>query len=97
MGIVRAVRAGSIGLGAGILAGAVAGGIGGRIVMRILFLENEGTKGGITENGNEVGGVTSGGTFSLIAFTAFAGAAAGVLYVFMRRWLPGGSVARGLL
>ena len=56
LGIVRAVRAGAIGHGTGILAGAVVGGIGGRILMRILFLENEGTNGGITENGNEVGG-----------------------------------------
>ncbi len=97
LGVVRAVRAGAIGLGTGILVGAVVGGIGGRIVMRILFLENEATKGGITENGNEVGVITSGGTLSLIAFTAFAGATAGVLYVLMRRWLPGGSVARGVL
>ena len=95
--LVRALRTGAIGFGTGMLVGGVVGGLGGRIVMRILFLENRETIGGITENGNEIGVITSGGTASLILFAAFAGAVAGVMYVLVRRWLPGGSVARGLL
>ena len=80
------------------LVAGVVGGIGGRIVMRFLFLQNEATAGLITENGNQVGVITLGGTASLVFFAAlFLGVPAGLVYVVMRRWLPGESLAHGLL
>jgi hypothetical protein len=66
--------------------------------MRFLFRANESTAGLITENGNEVGVVTLGGTASLVFFTAlFLGIPAGLMYVVVRRWLPGASLAHGLV
>ena len=95
---IRVLRLAAVGIGAGVLVAGVVGGIGGRIVMRLLFLGNESTKGSITENGNEVGVITLGGTASLVFFIAlFLGVPGGFMYVVVRRWLPGRWFARGLL
>jgi hypothetical protein len=97
-GTLRSLRMVGVGIGAGVIVAAVVGGAGGRIVMRILFLANDSTKGDITENGNRVGVITLGGTTSLIFFTAlFLGIPAGLGYVLARRWLPGRWVSRGLV
>ena len=94
----RALRLGAIGIGTGVLGAGVVGGFGSRIVMRLLFLGNESTKGSITENGNEVGVITLGGTASLVFFAAlFMGVPAGLMYVLVRRWLTDGWLLRGLL
>jgi hypothetical protein len=94
----RVFRTGTVGLAAGLAAGAVVGGLGGRVVMRLLFLANEETAGGITANGNKVGVFTLGGTLGLILFVAlFMGVPAGMLYVVIRRWLGPTTVARGLV
>jgi hypothetical protein len=94
---LRGLRTAAIGFGAGCLVGALVGGLGARLIMRILFLANGSTRGSITANGNEVGFVTSGGTVALVMVGIATGAAGGILYVLMRRWLPGGALARGLL
>jgi hypothetical protein len=95
---IRVLRVAGVGIGTGVLVAGVVGGIGGRIVMRILFIANDSTKGDITENGNRVGVITLGGTTSLIFFTAlFLGIPAGLGYVLARRWLPGRWLSRGLV
>jgi hypothetical protein len=94
----RVLRLGAIGIGTGVLVAALVGGIGSRIVMRLLFLGNEATKGSITENGNEVGVITLGGTASLVFFIAlFLGVPGGLMYVVTRRWLTESWLVRGLL
>ena len=94
----RVLRLGAIGIGTGVLVAAVVGGIGSRIVMRLLFLGNESTKGSITENGTEVGVITLGGTASLVFFIAlFLGVPGGLMYVVARRWLSESWFVRGLL
>ena len=96
--VTRALRLGAVGIGTGILVAALVGGIGSRIVMRLLFLGNEATKGSITENGNEVGVITFGGTASLVFFIAlFLGVPGGLMYVVARRWLTESWFVRGLL
>lgn len=86
-------------LGAGIAGGLVAGGIGSRLVMRIVAAAGgDPIQGLLTENGNVVGEVTLGGTVALLIFAgAFPGAAAGLFFAAVRRWLPGGTTSKGLL
>ena len=76
------------GLGAGLL---VAGG-GGRLAMRLLAATaGDAAQGRITEAEEVVGEITTGGTIGFLIFTGLIfGAASGVLYVLIRRWLPGG-------
>jgi len=96
--VLRSLRLAAVGIGTGVLVAGVVGGIGGRIAMRVLFLQNELAKGSITENGNEVGVITPGGTVSLVFFTAlFLGVPAGLVYVVVRRWLLGEWFGHGAL
>jgi hypothetical protein len=94
---LRGLRMAAIGFGTGILVGGLVGGLGGRVLMRILFLANDSRKGDFTENGNRVGDITAGGTASLVIVAMFFGAFGGLAYVLVRRWLPRGTVARGLV
>jgi hypothetical protein len=94
----RVLRLAAVGIGTGIIVAGLVGGLGSRIVMRLLFLENDAIKGSITENGNEVGVITLGGTASLVFFAAlFMGVPGGLMYVVVRRWLTQRSLVRGLL
>lgn len=86
------------GLGAGVLMA----GAGGRLVMRLLgFTAGPAAQGRITEADQPVGVITFDGSFGFVVFTAiFFGIGSGILYVFLRRWLPSGRVgglAYGLL
>src|SRR5688500_15983972 len=74
------------GIGSGILIA----GAGGRLAMRLLAATagNE-AQGRLTEADEIVGRITTGGSIGFIVFTAlFFGAATGVLYLLIRRWLP---------
>jgi hypothetical protein len=90
-GVARAWLSGAV---AGALSGAVIGGGGGRIVMRIVYLIDDSTKGARTDFG-DVGEVTLGGTFTLLILCTIAGTMGGLLYIGLRRWLPGRGAARG--
>ncbi|HEX6262741.1 MAG TPA: hypothetical protein VF097_07840, partial [Actinomycetota bacterium] len=79
----------------GALAGTAAGitaAAGSRVAMRISAavahpaLSEAGVR---TENGNVVGVITVGGTLGLILFGTILTAGAGLLYLALRRWLPG--------
>jgi hypothetical protein len=76
------------GVGAGILVA----GAGGRLVMRLLAVTaGSDAQGQITEAEQIVGRITVGGTLGFIVFTGlFFGAASGVAYLLLRRWLPAG-------
>jgi hypothetical protein len=78
----------SSGVGAGILAA----GAGGRLAMRLLAVTAGPTaQGRITEADQVVGRISAEGTLGFIVFTGlFFGAASGVAYLLLRRWLPAG-------
>ena len=86
-----------IGLLAGVVSGALVGGLGGRIAMRISAVAaGEAATGMRTENGNIVGAVTLEGTAGLILFgRVFSGVLGGLLYVAVRRVLPGIGAVNG--
>lgn len=87
----------AVGLFAGVVAGVIVGGIGGRLMMRILTAVNHDLTGARTENGNLAGDITVDGTMSLIIFVGiFAGVFGGLVYVIVRRWMPGSGVWKGL-
>jgi hypothetical protein len=90
---IAALRAGVI---AGAMSGAVFGGVGGRIVMRIVALIDQSAYGVRTDSGATVGEITAGGTIGLTIVTMLAAIICGVLYIALRRWLPGSGVVRGL-
>ena len=87
-----------IGVLASIAAGIVVGGIGARLIMRILAMVNEEKAGVMTGNGNISGEITAGGTLGIIIFVGLAsGVIGGLVYVVIRRWLPSGSLLKGVV
>ncbi len=88
----------AIGAVSGLIAGALVGGLGGRIAMRISAMAGgEAIQGQLTANENIVGQITLDGTLFLIIFAGmFQGLIGGILYMAVRRWLPGPQRWRGL-
>ena len=94
----RIIRMVVMGLSGGIAAGFLVGGIASRIIMRILAMVNEEKAGVMTENCNISGEITVGGTFGLIIFVGIvSGVVGGLVYVMIRRWLPGGVLLKGVV
>ena len=94
----RIVRMVVIGVSASVAAGFLVGGIGSRLIMRILAIVNDEKAGVVTENGNISGEITAGGTFGLIFFVGLStGVIGGLVYVIVRRWLPGGGFLKGVV
>src|SRR5438270_9353032 len=89
--VARVLRTLCIGLVGGAVAGVLVGGMGGRLIMRILAATSgAGAQGLQTQADETVGKVTSNGTMGLIIFAGlFFGIAGGLIYVALRRWLPG--------
>ena len=82
-----------IGVLGGIAAGFLVGGIANRLIMRILAMVNWEKAGVMTENGK----MTAGGTIGLIVFVGLiSGIIGGLMYVVIRRWLPGYGLLKGL-
>ena len=87
-----------MGLLGGIASGFLVGGIAGRLIMRILAMANGEFDGVITENGNVSGEITAGATLGLIVFVGlFTGVVGGLVYVLIRRWLPGRGLLKGVV
>jgi hypothetical protein len=82
---------------AGIVVGLFVAGIGGRLAMRLATLLEPGAIGSFTENAAEIGVISFRGTLSVITIGIVAGAAAGVLWVIVRTWLPGAGLRRALV
>ncbi|MSQ15394.1 MAG: hypothetical protein EXR50_05980 [Dehalococcoidia bacterium] len=91
-------RLAAIGAASGLMAGALVGGLGGRVAMRISAMAgDEAIQGQLTTNENIVGQITLDGSLALIFFGAlFPGLIGGLLYVAVRRWLPGPQRWQGL-
>src|SRR5215207_6966226 len=88
----RYARAVTLGVVAGVGAGILVAGAGGRLAMRLLAATaGDDAQGRLTEADQIVGRISIGGTVGFIVFTAlFLGAGSGILYMLVRRWLPGG-------
>jgi hypothetical protein len=83
---------------AGLVAGVIVGGLGGRVAMRLAALAVPDSAGRFTENGNEIGAITLGGSLGLFLFGGlFAGAAAGVVWVTVSPWIPELGIRRAVL
>jgi hypothetical protein len=76
----------------GVGAGVLIAGAGGRLVMRLLAATaGDEAQGQATEADEIVGRISAGGTVTVIATGALIfGLATGILYMLVRRWLPGG-------
>lgn len=84
-------------LAAGLAVGVVIAGLGSRLVMRLLAVADPDARGSFTENGNQVGDITLGGTLGLVTFVGIPiGFLAGLIVFAVRRWLPAGQPWRGL-
>ncbi|MDX1448347.1 MAG: hypothetical protein R3246_04715 [Acidimicrobiia bacterium] len=74
------------------IAGVVVLGIGGRLVMLASRLLHPDAVGRFTEGGNLIGKFTLGGTVALVLFGGLgSGLIAGVVWVFIREWIPDNS------
>lgn len=82
----------AVAVASGVGAGLFVAGAGGRLVMRLLAATAGGAaQGRETEAEEIVGRISTGGTVNFIVFAALVfGLATGVLYLLIRRWLPGG-------
>jgi hypothetical protein len=78
-------------------AGGFLSGIWARIAMRLAgALTIDRNRGLLTDNDAVVGHITLGGTMSIAMFGGVLGVIAGLLYVALRRWLPGSDRVRPL-
>jgi hypothetical protein len=98
---VRFLRRGvfliGIALLAGLVAGLVAGGIGSRLAMRIVaLLAPPEDQGALTDADARVGEISLEGTLFLLLAGATLGLFGGLLYLAVRRWMPGGTLGKGL-
>ena len=83
---------------AGLLTGLLVAGVGGRIVMRAAALLVPDAAGRLTDNGNQIGEVTLGGSLSLVLVGAlFFGLLGGTVWVVVSPWIPGGGRTRSVL
>ncbi|MEA2593744.1 MAG: hypothetical protein QOF01_213 [Thermomicrobiales bacterium] len=86
-----------LGLLAGLVAGFVAGGMGSRVAMRVVALvAGREHYGEVTDADAIVGRITADGTGFLLFFGTFLGVPGGLLYVAVRRWVPGSGIRKGL-
>lgn len=81
---------------AGIAAGAVAG-LGARVAMFVIRLMNPSYNGVVTHAGYEVGQISGSGTAALIFEGVFMGIPGAVMYLMVRRWIPGRGMQKGVL
>lgn len=88
----RYLRGVVLGAGAGLGSGVLMGGAGGRLAMRLLAATAGGpAQGRRTEAEEVVGRISFGGTVGFVVFASlFFGLASGIVYLAVRRWLPGG-------
>lgn len=93
---VHALRLTAAGLFAGLVAGAVAG-LGSRLLMYVIRLMNPSHNGEFTHANAEVGRFTLDGTLSLAIEGMFFGVPGAVVYLIVRRWIPGMGVMKGLV
>jgi hypothetical protein len=82
---------------ANIVSGALVLGLGSRVVMRVIaILAGPEHEGASTGGGNIVGQITVKGSIGMLVPGAVGGVIAGLMYLVIRQWLPGGLIFRGL-
>jgi hypothetical protein len=96
-GLTAAERMVGVGLVVGLALGILLGGIGGRAAMRIIFLADPDSDGPPLAGDFHAGTITMEGTFLVVTTGAALGAAGGLLYVVVRRWLPGSAAWRSVV
>ena len=89
--LIHLARMTVVGVVTGAIAGLLVGGVGSRIAMRISAIaDGDFIQGLKTENGNLVRDFTVDGTVELLVFGGlFPGVFGGLIYMAVRRWLPG--------
>ena len=92
--VLRDIARGGI---SGVVAGIVVGGLGGRLVMRIAAILHPDAVGALTENGNRIGDITIGGTFTLVLLGLIICAMAGAVWVVVSPWITRQTGVRALL
>ena len=95
-GVSRVARVIAAGLAGGVVAGAVAGGLGSRLLMRVIGVMARSHYGEVTHENSVVGETTFAGTLNLVIQGAGFGLFGGVVYLLVRRWMPGRRVVKGL-
>jgi hypothetical protein len=93
--ITHALRLIGAGLLAGLIAGALAG-LASRLVMYVVRLMNPSYNGVPTHANAEVGRITVEGTLSLALQGMFYGVPGAVVYLIVRRWMPGVGLLKGI-
>ncbi len=85
-----------VGALAGLFGGAIAG-LVSRLAMRLAgAMTVDANRHLLTENDAIVGKITFGGSFFLVAMAAVIGLGGGIVYLALRRWLPGSGAIRAL-
>jgi hypothetical protein len=87
----------AISLFGGLMAGIIAGGIGSRLAMRVVAaLAPARDQGTLTDADAVVGAFRLEGTLFLLFTGGTFGLFGGLLYLALRRWMPGRAIGRGL-
>jgi hypothetical protein len=81
----------------GALVGGVIGGVGSRLAMRIMAMTSRSARGFETDFGATVGQITAGGTIFLLIAGGLVGVLGGLIYLVVRRILPGRGWIQGAL
>ncbi len=87
----------AISLFGGLVAGLIAGGVGSRLAMRVVaLLAPARDQGTLTDADAVVGTFSFEGTLFLVGVGGTLGVLGGLLYLALRRWMPGRTIGRGL-
>lgn len=87
----------AVGLIPGALLGGVIGGVGSRLAMRIMAMTSPHARGFETDFGATVGAITPSGTIFLLIAGGLVGVFGGLVYLAVRRLLPGRGWIKGAL
>ncbi|MGI8792967.1 MAG: hypothetical protein ACR2H3_07310 [Acidimicrobiales bacterium] len=93
--VLHGVRLFVAAVGGGVVAGGVAG-FGSRLIMFVIRQMNPSFNGQITHESAEVGRWTLAGTLGLVVEGMFLGVTGGLVYLVVRRWMPGRHLVKGL-
>lgn len=86
-----------MGLIPGALVGGVIGGVGSRLAMRVMAMTSPNARGFETDFGATVGAITPSGTIFLLIAGGLVGVFGGLVYLAVRRLLPGRGWVKGAL
>lgn len=97
--VVRTLRTLCVAILSGVVGGILVFGLGGRLAMRIAAATSGNDAQGLVTDAEEVvGEINLGGTIGLVIFVGmFGGLICGVLYVLLRRFLPGDARTAGAI